>query len=136
MSQPTSDAVVTRSEERATISTVPGKAGLVRVTKRLVSEERTVTVTVRREELRVEHLDPETGPRGTPGPVTSAAGRLRAPGSTPVLEIVLSEEIVELVTRVVPRERVRVYLDTVTEIVDVEASLGREVVANVVLGAP
>jgi stress response protein YsnF len=48
--------------------------------------------------------------------------------SPPVAEIWLSEEEVEVVTRVVPRERVRVHVNTITESLHVQEALAREVV--------
>lgn len=104
------DAVVTRSEERLDVSVaaVPVRRAVVR--KVVVTEERTITVTVRREELRIEEwpLDPAADV-----PATTAARR--------PIDLVLHEEQVEVVTRVVPVERVRVTVErrdgerTVTE---------------------
>lgn len=48
------DVAVTRSEERLVVRTEAVPVRRVRIRKVIVSEERTVTVTVRREELRVE----------------------------------------------------------------------------------
>ena len=111
---------VTRSEERLVPVTQRVVTGRVRVAKRIVVEERTVTITVRREELVVEHL-----PAGS----ADAALDERPSGSTaPVLELVLSEEEVEVTTRVVPRERVRVFVDTSHETTTVDETVRREVV--------
>ena len=64
------DAVeVIRSEERLVAGVERHVTGSVRIGKRIVTEERTVTVTVRREELYVENLTPEpSGVRARPGP--------------------------------------------------------------------
>ena len=127
-------AVVTRSEERLVVSTEPGDHHRIRVSKRIVSEERVVTVTVRREVLVVERLD---GPEGRPVPMAGrGSGDRGAAGTTTrseglgvsVVELVLHEEEVEVVTRAVPRERVKVFVDTVTELVEVHETLSREVV--------
>ncbi len=100
----TPPAEVVLSREQAVASTRTVERGRVRVAKRVVVEERTVTVQVRREELVVEELPAD--PR--------AATAARSDGADgPVLELVLAEEEVQVVTRVVPRERVRVFLDTV-----------------------
>lgn len=126
--------VVTRSEERLVVTTRPGDHHRIRVSKRIVSEERVVTVTVRREELVVERLD---GPEGRPVPLTrrgsgthgAASATTRSEGlDMSVVELVLHEEEVEVATRAVPRERVKVFVDTVTELVDVHETLSREVV--------
>lgn len=125
MAEPVTPAVrdgaveVVRSEERLTVRTRMQVSGRVRVAKRVVTEERTVTVTVRREELVVEHL-----PAGE-----DDAAPARRPGTDgPVVELVLSEEEAQVTTRVVPRERVRVFLDRVTQEVDVSGEVAREVV--------
>lgn len=121
-------AEVVRSEERLQVGTRSEVVGRVRIAKRVVTEERTVTVTVRREELVVEEVpvDPSGAPGGLltehPGPGSSGTR------TSPSVEIVLSEEEVEVTTHVVPRERVRVYVDTVTELVEVDESVAREVV--------
>ncbi|SFB12098.1 DUF2382 domain-containing protein [Cellulomonas marina] len=124
-------AEVLRSEERAVAGVERVPVARVVVGKRVVVEERTVTVQVRREELVVEERPlvdgdaPGTGTGGT-GP-TADDWRLRVPDQ-PVLDLVLSEEEVEVVTRVVPRERVRVHVDAVRSTVEVPTTLAREVV--------
>jgi uncharacterized protein (TIGR02271 family) len=105
------------SEERLRAGTRTVERGRVRVAKRVVVEERTVTVQVRREELVVEHL-----PAGAGSPAERRAG---VPGE-PVLELTLAEEEVEVVTRAVPRERVRVYVDTLESTESLAASVAHE----------
>lgn len=90
--------VVTRSEEELVLDTVWRPAERVRISRRLVEEEVTVTVTVQREEL---HLERE--------PIS----QLDAPGADlPVaaddVVIVLREERPVVGVEVVPRELVRV----------------------------
>ncbi|WNB86699.1 DUF2382 domain-containing protein [Cellulomonas sp. ATA003] len=116
--RPTSDDAVdvVLSEERLVAGTQVVERARVRVSKRVVVEERTVTVQVRREELVVEEVPS--------APDAVAAGRPATPG--PVLELVLAEEEVEVVTRVVPRERVRVYVDTVESAQTVSTTLAHE----------
>ena len=108
---------VVLAEERLLPGTRTVERGRVRVAKRVVVEERTVTVQVRREELVVEHL-----PAGADALVEPRAGTL----GEPVLELTLAEEEVEVVTRVVPRERVRVYVDAVRSTESLEATVARE----------
>ncbi|MGI3782259.1 MAG: DUF2382 domain-containing protein [Janthinobacterium lividum] len=88
-----------RSEERLLVGTQTRAAERVRLRKHVVSEDVTRTVTLRREELVVEHE-----------PVTDdSAGTDRHEASThEELEIVLHEERAEVRTVVVPVERVRV----------------------------
>ncbi|HYO39169.1 MAG TPA: DUF2382 domain-containing protein [Nocardioidaceae bacterium] len=132
-------AEVIRSEERLDIARTSEVAGRVRIAKRVVTEERQVTVTVRREELVVEELPADAGAATSAaladgdGLVQQSTGAAHA--SEPVLELWLSEEEVEVSTRVVPRERVRVYVDTVTDSVEVAETVGKEVVDVTEAGA-
>lgn len=118
-----------RSEERLQVGTQREVTGRVRIGKRVVTEERVVTVTVRREELTVQEL-PEGVGSGQSLVVThdSVAGLEDRPTGTAVVDMVLSEEEVEVVTRVVPRERVRVFVEAETEYHDVNETLAREVI--------
>lgn len=103
---------------RTGVTQVP--VGRVRVSTRVVTETRTLTVQVRREELVIEHLplDSEHPPVGEPS--------ARPLESGPALELELREETIEIVTRVVPVERVRIYLDRVADTEQVTAELARE----------
>jgi stress response protein YsnF len=122
-------AEVVRSEERLDVTTHTEVVGRVRVAKRVVTEERLITVSVRREELVVEELpvDPDHVPDGL---ITQRSGA--GPDGTrtvaPAVEMWLSEEQVEVVTRTVPKERVRVFVDTETDLVDVAGTVAKEVV--------
>jgi stress response protein YsnF len=122
-------AEVVRSEERLHLDTVSEVVGRVRVAKRVVTEERVVTVSVRREELVVEELpvdlDRPTGSLVVEASEVSADGTR---GAAPVVEMWLSEEEVEVHTRIVPKRRVRVFVDTVTEMTEVSGTVDREVV--------
>jgi uncharacterized protein (TIGR02271 family) len=113
---------VVRREERLAVGTTRHAVGRVRVAKRVVTEQRTVTVTVRREELVVEQqpLPSDTS--------LDEAEPFADRGGAPVLELVLSEEEVHTEVVVVPRERVRVYVDRVESSTQVSADLAREVV--------
>ena len=105
------EVIVRRQQLRATPVARPYE--VVRARRRIVTEERTVTVAVRREELVLERI-----------PVTEDRGL--APGGDDVLEIVLHEEEVVMQTRVVPRELVRVHKERITEPRQVAAELRRE----------
>jgi uncharacterized protein (TIGR02271 family) len=122
------EAGILRSEERLDVVAHVQEVGRVRISKRVVTEERVVTLQVRREELVVEELPVDPG-RGD-DPLVMAHSELSGAARTapPVVEMWLSEEQVELTTRVVPRERVRVFVDTVTELVEVGGTVAREVV--------
>ncbi|WP_050347147.1 YsnF/AvaK domain-containing protein [Arsenicicoccus sp. oral taxon 190] len=136
---------VTRHEEQLWVETRPVISGGVRLSKRVVTEER--TVTVRREELVVEELGPDElaaggtdqgnpakdaaldaslphRPRG--GSDNGAGGSDSDRDSDNGIEIILHEE--RIVTQVVPIERVRVHVDRVTRHEVVEADLAKEVV--------
>jgi stress response protein YsnF len=123
---------VVRSEQRLVPGVERRVGGRVRVAKRVVTEERTLTVTVRREELVVEHLPVAEGVigEGTVGDQGGEAvvhtGAARAPGSDAVLTLVLSEEVPEVTVRAVPRERVRVHVDRVTTEEVVTGDVARE----------
>lgn len=116
---------VVRSEERAEIGVERVARQRVRLVKRVVVEQR--VIELRREELAVEEL-----------PVTDLALAGDEPaltvGRREPLEIVLSEEEVVVTKRVVPRERVRVFVDTVRESAQVAFPLRHEEVA--LRGAP
>jgi uncharacterized protein (TIGR02271 family) len=106
---------MTRSEEELRVGTQTRERGRVRLRKYVTNETQQVTVPVQREEVRVERE-----------PVTDA--NLDAATSGPELtesehEVVLHEERPVIDKEVVPRERVRLDTDTVTE----ERQVGEEV---------
>ena len=119
----TAPVEVIRSEERLVAGVEREIVGSVRIGKRIVTEERTVTVTVRREELFVEELAASAATAGRG--IDAATGQR---GTGPVVTMTLSEEVPEVVVRVVPREQVRVYVDQVTSGQKVRADVAREVV--------
>ena len=112
---------VTRYEERLRVGVQTVVTGRVRVRKRLVTEQQTITVPVTREEITVEHLE---GPPGPGAGGWSASEPLREQ----VLEVVRYEERVLVTTEVVPVERVRVVRHIVTTPQVVEGDVRREVV--------
>ena len=107
---------ITRSEEELQLSSTWRPVERLRVRKRVVSEERTVTLTLRREELVVEQEPVRDGPvtLGPPPPV-------REP-----LVVTVSEEQAVITTRVVPVEQVRVVVEGVVEEHEVRTELRSE----------
>jgi uncharacterized protein (TIGR02271 family) len=106
-SGPTTDDAMTRSEEELQVGTQTREAGRARLRKYVTTEQQTVTVPVQREEVRIERE-----------PITDA--NLDAATSGPAIseeehEVTLREEEVVVETRAVPKERVRMDTETVTE---------------------
>jgi uncharacterized protein (TIGR02271 family) len=114
-SGPTTDDAMTRSEEELRVGTAQRERGQVRLRKYVTTEHVTQTVPVQREEVRVERE-----------PITDA--NLDAATSGPAIseeehQVTLHEETPVVEKRVVPRERVRLDTDTVTE----QRQVGEEV---------
>jgi uncharacterized protein (TIGR02271 family) len=106
-SGPTTDEAMTRSEEELRVGTERTESGRARLRKYVVTEEVTKTVPVQREEVRIERE-----------PITDAnAGQaLDGPAiSEEEHEVVLHAEAPVVEKRAVPKERVRLEKDTVTE---------------------
>jgi uncharacterized protein (TIGR02271 family) len=106
-SGPTTDEAMTRSEEELAVGTTQRERGRVRLRKYVTTEQQQVTVPVSREEVRVERE-----------PITDA--NLDAATSGPAIseeehEVTLREETPVVEKRVVPRERVRLDTETVTD---------------------
>lgn len=107
--------VIRHAEQlHATTRSVPVER--VRLRKVIVTEERTITVQVRREELRLEHetLDPATATATTVGPSD--------------LELILHEEQITITRTIVPIERVRLTRTQVTGTRDITETLRHETV--------
>jgi uncharacterized protein (TIGR02271 family) len=101
------DDAMTRSEEEMYVGTERREAGRARLRKYVVTEEQQVTVPVRHEEVRVER-EPITDAnidKAMAGPEISEAEH----------EVVLHEEEAVVETRAVPKERVRMTTEEVTE---------------------
>jgi uncharacterized protein (TIGR02271 family) len=96
-----------RSEEELHLCTVWRPRTRVRVRKYVVTEMVTKTVPVRREELRIEH---EPIP-----PADAVPSADESPSAGVPIEMTLYEEQLVIEKRVVPRERVRVRTETITE---------------------
>jgi uncharacterized protein (TIGR02271 family) len=106
-SGPTTDDAMTRSEEELQVGTQTRERGRARLRKYVTTEQQQVTVPVQREEVRVERE-----------PITDA--NLDAATSGPAIseeehEVTLREEEVVVDKRAVPRERVRLDTETVTD---------------------
>src|SRR5829696_4534587 len=106
-SGPTTDDAMTRSEEELRVGTQTRERGRARLRKYVTTEQVTQTVPVQREEVRVERE-----------PITDA--NLGAATSGPDIseeehEVTLREEQVVVDKRAVPKERVRLDTETVTE---------------------
>jgi uncharacterized protein (TIGR02271 family) len=106
-SGPTSDDAMTRSEEELRVGTQTRERGRARLRKHVVTEEQQVTVPVQREEVRVERE-----------PITDA--NIDAATSGPAIseeehEVTLREETPVVEKRAVPKERVRLDTETITE---------------------
>ncbi len=107
VSGPTTDDAMTRSEEELRVGTAKRERGRARLKKYVVTEEATQTVPVQREEVRVERepiTDANRG-RATAGPDISEEEH----------EVVLHEEEVVTEKRAVPKERVRLDKETITD---------------------
>ncbi|WNV75717.1 DUF2382 domain-containing protein [Geodermatophilus sp. DSM 44513] len=112
------DGAMTRSEEQLRVTLQRHPAKRVRVVKYVVTEEVTVTVPVRREEIRVEEL---------PLDADTAAPSVRTGTGTGLPEvIVLHAERPVVTTEVVPVERVLLRTEVVTEHVQVRDTVRRE----------
>jgi uncharacterized protein (TIGR02271 family) len=107
VSGPTTDDAMTRSEEELRVGTRERESARVRLRKYVVTEEVQQTVPVRREEVRVERE-----------PITDANldQAMDGPGiSDEEHEVVLHEEEPVVEKRAVPKERVRLDKDTITD---------------------
>jgi uncharacterized protein (TIGR02271 family) len=106
-SGPTTDQAMTRSEEELRVGTAARETGRARLRKYVTTEQVTQTVPVQREEVRLERE-----------PITDA--NLDAATSGPDIseeehEVILHEETPVVDKRVVPKERVRLDTETVTD---------------------
>ncbi|HSH60109.1 MAG TPA: DUF2382 domain-containing protein [Acidimicrobiales bacterium] len=110
------DDEIVLSDEEVDVRLVRRAREVVRVRKRIVTEESTFTVTTRREELVVERR---------PATASDQVEQRRPTGS---LEHVftLSAEEVTVQTRTVPKERVRVWVEPTVEQRVVSADVGHE----------
>jgi uncharacterized protein (TIGR02271 family) len=107
VSGPTTDDAMTRSEEELRVGTQTREAGRARLRKYVTTEHQQVTVPVQREEVRVERepIIDANRDAATSGPAISEEEH----------EVTLREEEVVVDKRAVPKERVRLDTETVTD---------------------
>ena len=104
---PTTDDAITRSEEELRVDTAQRERGRVRLRKYVTTEQVQQAVPIRRERVRLER-EPITDANldaATSGPAISEAEH----------EVVLREEEPVVEKRAVPKERVRLDTETVTD---------------------
>ena len=117
-SGPTTDDAMTRSEEELHVGTTQQESGRARLRKYVVEDEVTQTVPVKREEVRIERepvTDANAG-AATDGPAISEEEH----------EVVLHEEEVVAEKRAVPKERIRMDKETVTDEEHVSETVRKE----------
>ncbi|TCL79366.1 MULTISPECIES: YsnF/AvaK domain-containing protein [unclassified Rathayibacter] len=114
--EPAADVIL--REERLDVSTERYATERVTIERIIVTEQRTITVEVRHEEIRItrEAVDEE--------PVFSAD----ASAHPDPLVVILHEEQINLTKAVVPVERVTVQIHTVAQHQHVTETLGHEVI--------
>lgn len=117
-SGPNTDSAMTRSEEELRVGTTQREAGRVRLRKYVETEHVSTTVPVTREEVRIEREPITDGNIGQAmsGPDISEEEH----------EVTLYEEKAVAATEVVPKERVRLDKEVVTEQERVEADVRKE----------
>ena len=109
---------MTRSEEELDVSKHRQEAGRVRLRKWVETEDVHMTVPIRREKARLvtEPITDANRDAALSGPDISEAEH----------EVVLSEEVIEVDKRVVPKERVRLETEVETEEVPIDESVRKE----------
>jgi uncharacterized protein (TIGR02271 family) len=115
---PEPDDAMTRSEEELRVSKQREQTGTGRLRKYVVTEQRQVTVPVEREEVRVERDPITSANRGaaTSGPDISEAEH----------EVTLHEERPVVSKETVPKERVKLKKETVTDSETVTGDVRKE----------
>jgi uncharacterized protein (TIGR02271 family) len=117
-SGPATDDAMTRSEEELRVGTTQRESGRARLVKHVVTEDVTKTVPVRREEVRVEREPITDANRGT----ATAGGEITSEEH----EVVLHEEEVVVDKQAVPKERVRLDKDVLTDEQQVSETVRKE----------
>jgi len=117
-SGPTTDDAMTRSEEELRVGTAQRERGRARLRKYIVTEEVQTTVPVQREEVRVERepIDETNVDSALTGPEISEEEH----------EVVLHEEEPVVEKRTVPKERVRLSKETVTDEREISEEIRKE----------
>lgn len=114
----TSALEVVRSEEQLQVGTQVRVSGRAVLRKYVVTETVTQTFQVRHEEVRLEY---EPAPNNAMGDVNREPVR-----DGVVVEMVLHREVPRVVMDVIPVERVRLHVDTITTQVSVSEDLRKE----------
>lgn len=117
-SGPETDDAMTRSEEQLDVQTRTQQAGRARLRKWIETEDVNIRVPVRREKAKL-----------VTEPITDANVDSALSGgdlTTEEHEVVLSEEVVDVDKRVVPKERVRLETESETEEVVVDEAVRKE----------
>ncbi len=135
-SRPEGDATMTRSEEQLRVGTEIRETERVRLVKRVVTEDVTMTVQIRREELVVERAPVKDGKTyyddGKDSYTDTEREQLYAAVETAfngdVVEVVLYEEKPRVEMDVVPIERIRISRDTQTRDEVVSSQVRKEVI--------
>jgi uncharacterized protein (TIGR02271 family) len=118
VSGPTTDDAMTRSEEELRVGTTTQERGRARLRKYVVTEQVQQTVPVQREEVRLERepITEANADQATAGPEISEEEH----------EVVLYEEEPVVDKRTVPKERVRLGKDTVTDEREISEEVRKE----------
>jgi len=111
---------ITLHEQRLRVSTRVVPFERVRIERFIVTEQRTFTVDIRREELRIVREQISEADVGLAAPTI-----LQAPPREDIV-MILSEEQAVITKKIVPVERVRLHTHVLTELQDVAEELGRE----------
>jgi uncharacterized protein (TIGR02271 family) len=118
VSGPNTDEAMTRSEEELRVGTAQRESGRVRLRKYVVTEQVQQTIPVRREEVRLERepITDDNVDQALAGPEISSEEH----------EVVLHQEEPVVEKRVVPKERVRMDKDQVTDEVQISETVRKE----------
>ena len=125
---PTTDDAMTRSEEELRVGTTQRESGRARLVKHVVTEEVTQTVPVKREEVRIERepiTDANRADATAGGEITSEEH-----------EVVLHEEEAVVDKQAVPKERVRMDKDVITDEQQVSETLQKEQIETEGVNSP
>ena len=117
-SGPNTDDAMTRSEEELLVGKAQRETGRVRLRKYVVTEQVQTTVPVQREEVRIERetITEANRDRALDGPEISEEAH----------EVVLHEEVPVVEKQTVPKERVSLQKDTLTDEREVSEEVRKE----------
>jgi uncharacterized protein (TIGR02271 family) len=117
-SGPNTDDAMTRSEEELLVGKAQRETGRVRLRKYVVTEQVQTTVPVQREEVRLERepITEANRDRALDGPEISEEEH----------EVVLHEEVPVVEKQTVPKERVSLHKDTLTDEREVSEEVRKE----------